>query len=130
MVDALGVRIGLADGGHGDGGEYAGIRTLGGEHPLHGQRVHDGRHDTHVVRRNPVHALGRSGQPPENIAAADHQGDLLAGQGAGDDFVGQTPHGIEIDAIGLRPHEDFAGKLEKNAFICGDGHFSFRESVT
>ena len=43
------------------------------------QRVHDGRQHAHVVGGGAVHALGGAGEAAEDVAAADHDGDLAPG---------------------------------------------------
>ena len=45
---------------------------------LQGEAVHDRRQHAHVVAGGPVHALGRGREAPEDVAAADDDGDLDA----------------------------------------------------
>ena len=78
-----------------------------------------------MIGADPVHALGGAGHAAEDVAAADHQGDLRASLEAGDDIVGDTPDGIEIDAEFALAHQRLARHLEENALVGEFAHESW-----
>ena len=43
---------------------------------LHGERVHHGGQDAHMIGADPVHALGGTRHAAENVAAADDEAEL------------------------------------------------------
>jgi len=61
---------------------------------LHGKRVHDGREHTHIVGGGAVEAFGRSGQAAEDVAAADHQAELMPRRVRFCDLAGDAVGGL------------------------------------
>jgi hypothetical protein len=124
MVNRLVTGIGLADGRHGNCGQYARINPLALQDALHGERVHDRCQDAHVIGADPIHALGGARHAPEDVAAADDQSDLRTGFQAANDIVGDTADGREVDAELTTTHQRLARHLEEDALV---GEFLHRE---
>ena len=113
VMQGLGAHEGLADGRHRDGREHARRHAQLLQRVLQGQRVHDGGQHAHVVGGGAIHALGGAGQPAEDVAAADHDGDLGARRHGIPDLAGEALHHRHVDAVGGLAHQRLAGKLQQ-----------------
>jgi hypothetical protein len=69
-------------------------------------------HDTHVIGRNPVHALGGPGHATENVAAANDQCHLCTRGDALQNLIRHATDRGQIDAKSLAAHENFPGDLQ------------------
>jgi len=77
----------------------------------------------HVVRAAAVHAALAELGPAEEVAAADHDGDLDA-LGAGDgDLLRDRAHHVRVDAE-LPRAERLAGELQEDSAAASVGHGS------
>ena len=84
---------------------------------LEGQAVHDGGQHAHVVAGGPLHALGRGGQAPEDVAATDDDGHLDTGVLRLVHLVRDELADLRVDAVGARPQERFTGYLQQHPVI-------------
>ena len=75
---------------------------------LHRQRVHHRRQHAHIIGLGPVHALGRTGHPAKDIAAADDKANLQTGFFRRLHLARQFGDEVGIDAILLIAHQHFA----------------------
>ena len=70
---------------------------------LQGQRVHHRGQHADVVGLRAIHALGRTGQAAEDVAAAHDHGHLHAGAHDFGDLIGKVVHHLRIDAVATSP---------------------------
>ncbi len=86
------------------------------------RRVDDRGQHAHVVGGGAVHALGARGQPPEQVAAANHDADLHAQLLDLADVGGDAGGDRRVDPELLLAHERFARQLEEDAGVDRNGH--------
>src|SRR4029079_6188991 len=67
--------------------------------------------------RGPVDAFGGTGEPTENVAAADHHADLGAGVGGFLHVLGNGVNRGDVDAELALPHQRLARDLEQNPAV-------------
>ena len=84
---------------------------------LHGQSIHDRGQHAHVIGRGPVHALGRYGHAPENVAAADDQTELNAERGRLRQFPADGLDGLGFDTEALLAGQSLSGKFEHDSAV-------------
>src|SRR6202011_5083859 len=75
----------------------------------------------HVIRRDPLHILGGRGDPPEEVAASDHEPDLDAGFGNLGDLGSQLFDALRIDAERCAAGQCFTAQLEQDSVEFGHG---------
>ncbi len=111
--------VGLGDLVHVDRGHDARLHAGRLQGVLQGQGVHDRGQHAHVVAGGPVHALGGRGQAPEDVAAADDDGDLHAAVDRGADLLRDEHARLRVDAVLARAEERLAGELEQDPAVTG-----------
>ncbi|MNY16853.1 hypothetical protein D3C86_1501430 [compost metagenome] len=79
---------------------------------LQGQRVHHGGQHAHVVGRGTVHAGSAAGHATEDVAAADHHGDLDAQLHDLGNVIDHAFDGGAVDAEGIVAHQGLTGKFK------------------
>ena len=84
---------------------------------LQGKRVHDRREHADIVGLGAVHALGRTRQTAEDVAAADDDSELNAVMHDVGDLLRQIVDDLGIDPIAQIARESFSGKLEQHAIV-------------
>ena len=109
--------VGLGHGLHLDGGHHAGEDAFALESVLQSERVHDRGKHADVVALGAVHALRRCSQTSEDVAAANHDGDLGTAVHYRFELLGEGLEDLGIDAVAGIPHERFTGELEQDAFV-------------
>lgn len=70
-----------------------------------------------VVGLRAIHALGRTGQAAEDVAAAHDHGHLHAGAHDFGDLIGKVVHHLRIDAVADVARQRLAGQLEQHAIV-------------
>src|SRR5271166_972724 len=76
----------------------------------------------HVIGRDAVHELGLLGHAAEEVAAADHDGDLNTQAMHFGKLSGDFMHALVVDSEALAGSQRLAGYLKKNALIDGSVH--------
>src|SRR5690606_5900342 len=76
----------------------------------------------HLVAGHPVHAAGGQAGATEDVAAADHQGDLGTGLAGLHHLAGDAPDHHRVDAVVLRPHQRLSRKFQQHATVDEIGH--------
>ena len=89
---------------------------------LHRHRVHDGGQHADVVGVGAIHALGRGGQSPEDVAAADDKRELHAQLGDVGDLLADAVYGVGIYAAAFFTGQSFAAQLEQHAPVFEFAH--------
>ena len=84
---------------------------------LHGERVHHRGQHAHVIGGAAVHALGGTGHAAKNIAATDHQTDIIAGILGGLHLARHPRHRCRIDPERLVTHRGLARQLQQDALV-------------
>ena len=108
--------------GHGldlDGGYVPGDDALLLEGVLEGDAVDHGRQEPHLVGRSPVHAGLGPAVAAEDVAAADHDGELDAEVPDLLELSGDGGDPLEIDALAPGPEKGLAGQLQEDPLISG-----------
>jgi len=108
--------IGFGDLTHRDRSLHAGGYAFFLQKVLQCKAVHDSAEHAHVVGAGPLHATLLQLRAPEEVSAADHNGDL----GAAADYLGDLP-GDQVDDVGVESDlpaaEHLATKLEHHPSI-------------
>ena len=115
VPDRAAADVGLGDRLHLDRAHDAGEDAVALERLLQRERVHDRREHADVVGLRAVHALGRGGDAPEDVAAADDDRDLDAALADDLDLLGERVEDVRVDAVADVAHERFAGELQQHA---------------
>ena len=87
------------------------------ESVLNRQGIHDRGQHAHVIPGDAVHTGSRQSLTPENIAAADDNGNLDALLSSGCDFAGNPLNDPGLDPVIQFPHQRFTTELEQNATV-------------
>jgi len=107
---------------HLDRGEHARLQARLLERILEGEGVDDRREHAHVVGRRPVHAVGARRHAPEDVAAADHDGNLDAQRRHLTQLPRDPFEHQRIDPVALAPGERLARDLQDDTAVrraCG-----------
>lgn len=100
---------------------HAGFNAGIAQRVLQGHGVHDRGKHTHVVARGAIHAGGAESHTAEDVAAAHNDAQFDAEIKHALDFLNDARKRCTIDTELIRPHQGFAGKLQKNALVLGRG---------
>ena len=86
---------------------------------LQRQGVDDGREHSHVVARDAVDALRRRRDAPDDVSAADDDGNLDAEARDFRDLVGHARDHCRLDAEELAAEERLPGELQQDPAVAG-----------
>src|SRR5262245_7356245 len=117
MIERLVANIGLAHGGHGNGGQDARRNVLALERGLKREPVHDRGKHAHVVGPRPIHPAFRRHQAAIDVAGADNEANLRTGRGRRGDVPRERGKHVEIDAVTLAAGKRLARKLQQHPAI-------------
>ncbi len=113
MPDRLAGDVRLGDLAHGDRGLHPGVDSLLLQEVLQRKAVQHGAEHAHVVGAAAVHAPLGQFRPPQEVAAADHDGDLDAFLGHPGDLPGEVADHVRVDAE-LTVAEDLTRELQQH----------------
>ena len=108
---------------HLDGAHHARPDALFLQRILQSQGIDDRGQHAHVIGGNAVHGLGLLGHAAEEIAAADHDGDLDSQTMYFGDFRRDLVHASVINTEALSGGQRLTGDFQKNAFVNRSVHF-------
>src|SRR6516164_3086212 len=97
-----------------DSGHDAHVHPEALECILHGERIHHRRQHAHVVRCHPVHTGACQSRTAEDVAPADHHGELHLHLDDLAQLSGNTLNHHRIDAVVTLTHQRFARELDEN----------------
>ena len=120
MAHRLAANVWLGDLTHLDGALHARIDVDVLQRALQGERVHDGREHSHVVRLRPIHALVASRKAAPDIAAADDDGDVNAVLAHLLDLGRNGVDGRQVDAEALISCERFTAEFQNDTLVAGN----------
>lgn len=100
---------------------HAGFNAGIAQSVLQGHGVHDRGQHTHVIARGAIHAGGAESHTAEDVTAAHNDAQFDAEIKHALDFLNDARKRCTIDTELIRPHQGFAGKLQKNALVLGRG---------
>src|SRR5262249_31093987 len=112
---------------HPDGGHDPRVDALALEHILNGERVDHRAEHAHVVGGDAVEACFGEERSANDVAATDDESEAGARLRDGDDFVGESADGVEVEAESLFAGECFAREFQEGAWVlqcrlCGGSH--------
>ena len=119
VTHSLAANVRLGDLTHLDGTLHARIDIDVLQRALQGERVHDRREHSHVVRLCPIHALVASRKAAPDIAAADDDGDVDAVLAHLLDLGRNGVDGRQVDAEALISCERFTAEFQNDALVAG-----------
>ncbi len=102
-----------------EGGLHAGRNPAPLHRVLQRQRVDDARQHAHVVGAGAVHALGRRADAADDVAAADHDGDLDAHRVDGCQLLGDAADHGRSDAEPGFPGQALSRELDQHPSVRG-----------
>src|SRR5262249_54440799 len=102
-----------------DGRQHARLQSRFLEGVLQRQRIDDGGEHAHVVGGGAVHPSDARGDAPEDVAAADDDGDLDAEPDHFKHLGGDTVEHRRIDAVALPPGQTLPGELRDARAVRG-----------
>jgi hypothetical protein len=120
VADGPPADVGLGHLGHLDGGHDPSGLVEALEGVLEGKAVDDRSQHPHVVGLGRVHAGAGAAQPPPDVAAADHHGDVDVEAVADIDDLGRdAADDVAVDGVAAGVGERLARQLEDDATPAG-----------
>jgi len=103
---------------HVDGGLHPGRLAHVFQRILEGEGIDDGAEHAHVIGGDPIHALLARGIATDDVAAADHDGELgIVRILHPHDVAGDVVDHVRVDAEGCLTGETFAAQFEQHPFV-------------